>query len=63
MRVLFVTTTYPLQPGDSIPSFVADLASALVRDHGVTVRVVAPLLFVWLRLFDGLMGIVAPLVN
>src|SRR3954470_21485819 len=42
MRVLFVTTTYPLQPGDSVPSFVADLASALVRDHGVSVRVVAP---------------------
>jgi glycosyltransferase involved in cell wall biosynthesis len=42
MRVLFVTTTYPLQPGDSIPSFVADLACALVRDHGVNVRVIAP---------------------
>lgn len=42
MRVLFVTTTYPLQPGDSIPSFVADLAVALVRDQGVTVRVIAP---------------------
>jgi glycosyltransferase involved in cell wall biosynthesis len=41
-RVLFVTTTYPLQAGDSIPSFVADLAGALVRDHGVQVRVIAP---------------------
>jgi glycosyltransferase involved in cell wall biosynthesis len=41
-RVLFVTTTYPLAPGDSIPSFVADLAQALVRDHGVVVRVIAP---------------------
>src|SRR5437763_11880459 len=42
MRVLFVTTTYPLKPGDSIPSFVADLAEALVRDHGVSGRVIAP---------------------
>src|SRR3954464_9134732 len=42
LRILFVTTTYPLRPGDSIPSFVADLAQALVRDHGVEVRVVAP---------------------
>jgi phosphatidylinositol alpha-1,6-mannosyltransferase len=42
MRVLFVTTTYPLVPGDSIPSFVADLAEALVREHGVSVRVIAP---------------------
>src|SRR5213082_3511168 len=42
LRVLFVTTTYPLQPGDSIPSFVADLAQALVRDQGVAVRVIAP---------------------
>jgi glycosyltransferase involved in cell wall biosynthesis len=41
-RVLFVTTTYPLKAGDSIPSFVADLAGALVRDHGVQVRVIAP---------------------
>jgi glycosyltransferase involved in cell wall biosynthesis len=41
-RVLFVTTTYPLKAGDSIPSFVADLAAALVRDHGVRVRVIAP---------------------
>ena len=42
LRVLFVTTTYPLKPGDSIPSFVADLAEALVRDRGVEVRVIAP---------------------
>ncbi len=41
-RVLFVTTTYPLKPGDAIPSFVADLAQALVRDHGIQVRVIAP---------------------
>ncbi len=41
-RVLFVTTTYPLKAGDAIPSFVADLAQALVRDHGVAVRVIAP---------------------
>jgi glycosyltransferase involved in cell wall biosynthesis len=41
-RVLFVTTTYPLKSGDSIPSFVADLAQALVRDHGISVRVIAP---------------------
>jgi glycosyltransferase involved in cell wall biosynthesis len=42
LRVLFVTTTYPLKPGDSIPSFVADLAQALVRDHDIQVRVIAP---------------------
>jgi glycosyltransferase involved in cell wall biosynthesis len=42
MRILFVTTTYPLRPGDAVPSFVADLAAALVRDHGVQVRVIAP---------------------
>ena len=41
-RVLFVTTTYPLKTGDSTPSFVADLARALVRDHGIKVRVIAP---------------------
>jgi glycosyltransferase involved in cell wall biosynthesis len=41
-RVLFVTTTYPLKPGDAIPSFVADLAQALVRDHRLQVRVIAP---------------------
>ena len=42
LRVLFVTTTYPLKAGDAIPSFVADLAGALVRDHEVEVRVIAP---------------------
>jgi glycosyltransferase involved in cell wall biosynthesis len=42
LRVLFVTTTYPLKPGDAIPSFVADLAQALVREHGIAVRVIAP---------------------
>jgi phosphatidylinositol alpha-1,6-mannosyltransferase len=42
LRVLFVTTTYPLKPGDSVPSFVADLAQSLVREHGIAVRVIAP---------------------
>jgi glycosyltransferase involved in cell wall biosynthesis len=42
IRVLFVTTTYPLVQGDAVPSFVADLAGALVRDQGVEVRVIAP---------------------
>lgn len=42
LRVLFVTTTYPLKPGDAVPSFVADLAQALVREHGIAVRVIAP---------------------
>jgi glycosyltransferase involved in cell wall biosynthesis len=42
IRVLFVTTTYPLKQGDAVPSFVADLAGALVRDQGVEVRVIAP---------------------
>jgi glycosyltransferase involved in cell wall biosynthesis len=42
LRVLFVTTTYPLKPGDSVPSFVADLAQALVREHRIAVRVIAP---------------------
>jgi glycosyltransferase involved in cell wall biosynthesis len=42
MNCLFVTSTYPLQAGDAIPSFVADLAKALVNEQGVRVRVVAP---------------------
>src|SRR4051812_22005286 len=42
LRVLFVTTTYPLQSGDAIPAFVADLAQHLVRRHGVQVKVIAP---------------------
>lgn len=42
IKVLFVTTTYPLKQGDAVPSFVADLAGALVRDQGVEVRVIAP---------------------
>jgi glycosyltransferase involved in cell wall biosynthesis len=43
IRVLFVTTSYPLKPGDSIPGFVADLAQALVRsDRGIDVRVITP---------------------
>src|SRR5207248_3167550 len=41
LRVLFVTSTYPLRKGDAIPGFVADLARELVR-KGVQVRVVAP---------------------
>src|SRR5947209_5347269 len=41
LRVCFVTTTYPLRPGDGIPAFVADLARHLVRDHGIDVRVLA----------------------
>jgi glycosyltransferase involved in cell wall biosynthesis len=43
IRVLFVTTCYPLKPGDSIPGFVADLAQALVRNgRGIEVKVVTP---------------------
>jgi len=41
-RILFVTTTYPLAPGDAIPAFVADCAQALVRHHGCDVKVIAP---------------------
>ena len=42
LRVLFVTTTYPLRPGDAIPAFVADLARSLVAHHGVRIKVIAP---------------------
>jgi glycosyltransferase involved in cell wall biosynthesis len=43
LRVLFVTTCYPLKPGDSIPGFVADLAQALVRaGRGIEVKVITP---------------------
>jgi phosphatidylinositol alpha-1,6-mannosyltransferase len=42
LRVLFVTTTYPLTQGDAIPSFVADLARCLVRDHPIEITVLAP---------------------
>lgn len=42
LRVLFVTTTYPLKKGDAIPGFVADLAAHLVRDGSIEVTVVAP---------------------
>jgi phosphatidylinositol alpha-1,6-mannosyltransferase len=42
IRVLFVTTCYPLKPGDSIPGFVADLAQALVRGGGIEVKVITP---------------------
>jgi glycosyltransferase involved in cell wall biosynthesis len=41
-RVLFVTTTYPLTPGDAVPGFVADLARSLVEHQGVRVTVLAP---------------------
>jgi glycosyltransferase involved in cell wall biosynthesis len=42
LRVLFVTTTYPLKKGDAIPGFVADLASHLIRDGSIEVTVLAP---------------------
>src|SRR5436309_2116214 len=42
LRVLIVTTTYPLQSGDAIPAFVADLAQNLVKRHDVEVKVIAP---------------------
>src|SRR3979411_3227690 len=42
LRVLFVTTTYPLKSGDAIPAFVADLARHLVRGHDVQIKVIAP---------------------
>ena len=42
LRVLFVTTTYPLRTGDTIPGFVADLARSLVRHHEVQIKVIAP---------------------
>ncbi len=43
IRVLFVTTCYPLKPGDSIPGFVADLAQAMVRSgRGIEVKVITP---------------------
>ena len=42
LRVLFVTTTYPLHPGDAIPGFVADLARTLASHHEVRIKVLAP---------------------
>jgi glycosyltransferase involved in cell wall biosynthesis len=42
LRILFVTTTYPLHPGDAIPGFVADLARSLVHEHGAQIKVIAP---------------------
>lgn len=42
LRATFVTTTYPLRPGDAIPGFVADLARHLVRHENVRVKVIAP---------------------
>ncbi len=42
LRVLFVTTTYPLHHGDSIPGFVADLARTLVQHHDIQIKVLAP---------------------
>jgi glycosyltransferase involved in cell wall biosynthesis len=41
MRALFLTHSFPRQPGDAAGSFVLKLAVAL-RDHGVDVHVVAP---------------------
>jgi glycosyltransferase involved in cell wall biosynthesis len=41
LRVLFLTHSYPRQPGDAAGSFLLHLASAL-RDEGVFVSVVAP---------------------
>jgi glycosyltransferase involved in cell wall biosynthesis len=41
MRVLFLTHSFPREPGDAAGSFVLKLAVAL-RDHGVDVHVVAP---------------------
>ncbi len=42
LRVLFVTTTYPLHRGDAIPGFVADLARTLVQNHRAKIKVLAP---------------------
>ena len=41
MRALFLTHSFPRQPGDAAGSFVLKLAVAL-RDHGIDVHVVAP---------------------
>ena len=41
MRALFLTHSFPRQPGDAAGSFVLRLAVAL-RDQGVDVHVVAP---------------------
>ena len=41
MRALFLTHSFPREPGDAAGSFVLKLAVAL-RDHGVDVHVVAP---------------------
>lgn len=41
MRVLFLTHSYPREPGDAAGSFLLHLASAL-KDEGVFVSVVAP---------------------
>jgi glycosyltransferase involved in cell wall biosynthesis len=41
MRALFLTHSFPRQPGDAAGSFVLRLAVAL-RDHGIDVHVVAP---------------------
>lgn len=42
IKVLFVTTTYPLHKGDSTPPFVADLAKELVKYPDLKIRVIAP---------------------
>jgi len=41
MRALFLTHSFPREPGDAAGSFVLKLAVAL-RDHGIDVHVVAP---------------------
>jgi glycosyltransferase involved in cell wall biosynthesis len=41
MRALFLTHSFPREPGDAAGSFVLRLAVAL-RDHGIDVHVVAP---------------------
>ena len=41
MRALFLTHSFPRQPGDAAGSFVLKLAVAL-RDQGIDVHVVAP---------------------
>jgi phosphatidylinositol alpha-1,6-mannosyltransferase len=42
LRVLFVTTTYPLRRGDAVPAFVADLARTLAQTQDIEVTVLAP---------------------
>ncbi len=42
LRVLFLTTTYPLKPGDGTPAFVADLARHLAKNPALQIKVLAP---------------------